>query len=212
MPPSNPDAGRSQGASGPVSRLLFLDDDPERAEVFLKDYPHAVWVQTAADCIEKLGETWDEVHLDHDLGGERYVNLDREDCGMEVVRWICLLPRPHLKKTRFYIHSHNASAATMMAMQILSNGFFVEVRPFGSGPLPPLPPEDPLPRPPSPWLLTVGRVLRWLMGRPQPITPRHLREELASIEAHRRARAAADPPPPNPPDGPPPDESRPSSS
>src|SRR4051812_35720793 len=29
------------------SRILFLDDDPERAAVFLAECPAAVWVQTA---------------------------------------------------------------------------------------------------------------------------------------------------------------------
>ena len=51
--------------------ILFLDDDPERAEIFLADNPEAVWVQTAEECIARLAEAWDEVHLDHDLGGER---------------------------------------------------------------------------------------------------------------------------------------------
>ena len=72
----------------PPPRILFLDDDDLRAEVFLGDHPQAVWVQTAAECIAKLEEPWDEVHLDHDLGGEVFVNIDRDDCGMAVVRWI----------------------------------------------------------------------------------------------------------------------------
>ena len=56
-------------------RILFLDDDPARAEIFLAENPEAVWVQTADECIARLEEDWDEVHLDHDLGGERFVDL-----------------------------------------------------------------------------------------------------------------------------------------
>ena len=113
------------------ARLLFLDDDPARAQAFLTDNPAAVWVQTVVECLARLEESWDEVHLDHDLGGERYVDLGREDCGMEVVRWLCLESRPHLLSTRFYIHSHNANAATIMVAQMSVAGYQVEFRPFG---------------------------------------------------------------------------------
>lgn len=91
-------------------------------------------MQTVADCIGRLSERWDEVHLDHDLGGEQFVDHSREDCGMEVVRWICLEPRPHLKSARFLVHSHNIQAATIMGLQLLANGFKVDVRPFGAPP------------------------------------------------------------------------------
>jgi hypothetical protein len=125
----------------PAPRILFLDDDPMRAEIFLATNPQAVWVETASACIARLAQEWDEVHLDHDLGGERFVDLSRDDCGMEVVRWLCLEPHPHLKETRFLIHSHNPIAAEMMAMQIHVAGFRVENRPFGvAAPL--SPPED----------------------------------------------------------------------
>ncbi|MGE3820235.1 MAG: cyclic-phosphate processing receiver domain-containing protein [Isosphaeraceae bacterium] len=118
--------------SSPSRKVLFLDDDPMRAQIFLNDHPEAIWVQTAVECIARLSERWDEVHLDHDLGGEQFVDHARDDCGMEVVRWICLEPRPHLKRTRFLVHSHNIQAATIMGLQMLANGFKVDVRPFGA--------------------------------------------------------------------------------
>lgn len=135
-------------ADGPEpspSRRLFLDDDPARSEIFLADFPDAVWVQTAAECIARLAEPWDEVHLDHDLGGEHFVDVSRPDCGMEVVRWLCVEPRPHLRAAKFLVHSHNPNAATMMGMQLMLAGFTVEVRPFGSPPPPPTT-EEPPPR------------------------------------------------------------------
>ena len=131
---------------GRPRRLLFLDDDPTRAAVFLAENPDAVWVQTAADCLARLAERWDEVHLDHDLGGEHFVDLSRVDCGMEVVRWLCLEPRPHLARTQFFIHSHNASAAMTMAMQMYVAGYRVEARPFGAPPPPPRSPRRARPR------------------------------------------------------------------
>jgi hypothetical protein len=121
-------------------RVLFLDDDPVRASIFLDEHPDAEWVQTAEDCIARLAECWDEIHLDHDLGGEVFVDMERDDCGMAVVRWLCLEPRPHLRRARFYVHSHNASASWMMVAQMLASGFQVEGRPFGAPPPPPSPP------------------------------------------------------------------------
>jgi hypothetical protein len=112
---------------------LFLDDDVERAREFLAEYPDAVWVQTVPECLEQLLDPWDEVHLDHDLGGEQFVEISREDCGMEVVRWLANEPRMHLRPTQFYVHSHNGVAAYFMVLQLKSLGFRVEGSPFGAG-------------------------------------------------------------------------------
>ena len=115
----------------PVRRLLFLDDDPRRAEIFLADNPQAVWVQTVVECVSCLQETWDEVHLDHDLGGKQHVSVDEVDCGMEVIRWLCKEPRDHLLPTLFFVHSHNYAAGLLMVMHMRSGGFRAEFRPFG---------------------------------------------------------------------------------
>lgn len=115
----------------PALRILFLDDDPQRAEMFLVRYDHAVWVQTAADCIEQLARPWDQVHLDHDLGGEHYVDSSRPDCGMEVVRWLCTELREWLRETSFIIHSHNAEAGECMTRSLTETGYRASYRPFG---------------------------------------------------------------------------------
>jgi hypothetical protein len=149
-------------------RRLFLDDDPERAAHFLGDHPDAVWVQTVPECVAMLAQRWDEVHLDHDLGGEVYVDMDREDCGMEVVRWLARQPRPHLRRSRFTVHSHNMVAAFIMAMQIRAMGYRVEARPFG------LEPPESEPRPTSglarQWERARALILR-LRGRQAPDPP-----------------------------------------
>jgi len=128
--------GNGSAPDGPPRRILFLDDDPERATRFHMEVPHAVWVSTAAECLEKLKEYWDEIHLEHDLGGEILVDCARQDCGMEIVRTLSLEPHPHLKSTYFYVHSHNGSASEMMVMQLRAAGYQVEARPFGRGPIP----------------------------------------------------------------------------
>lgn len=123
-----------------MRRRLFLDDDPARAEVFLARHPDATWVQTVPECLERLAERWGEVHLDHDLGGEHYVDSDRVDCGMEVVRWLTGEPRPHLARARFTVHSHNMVAAYEMVFRLRAAGFRVAARPFGLN-LPEAPPD-----------------------------------------------------------------------
>jgi hypothetical protein len=112
-------------------RLLFLDDDPNRAELFLRDHPQAVWVTTVPNCLARLAEPWDEVHLDHDLGGMTFVDSSNTDCGMEVIRWLCKEPRAHLKSTLFFVHTHNATAGLLMVLLMRGAGFQAEFRPFG---------------------------------------------------------------------------------
>jgi hypothetical protein len=135
--PGAPESGRTPVADAdpasqpaPKPLVLFLDDDPARAELFLARYPAAVWVQTARDCIDRLSEGWDQVHLDHDLGGERFVDPSRSDCGMEVVRWLCAEFRGQLRDTQFIIHSHNVEAAEMMVWGLYEAGYHAAYRPF----------------------------------------------------------------------------------
>jgi hypothetical protein len=111
-------------------RVLFLDDNHDRAQVFLNAHPYAVWVETARDCLERLAGPWDEVHLDHDLGGEAFVDHEREDCGMEVVRWLCDEFRPHLRDCLFVVHTRNPDASCMMVMHLQVTGYRVVERPF----------------------------------------------------------------------------------
>ncbi len=111
-------------------RILFLDDDPKRGNAFLHDHPGARWVLTARDCIDALSDPWNEVWLDHDLGGEVYVDSGREDCGMEVVRWIRENRPEHLMDTRFTVHSFNAPAAMHMVGDLRGAGYNVVYQPF----------------------------------------------------------------------------------
>ena len=116
-------------------RILFLDDDPARAEIFLERFPEACWVRTVSECLRALAEPWDIVHLDHDLEGEKYVPSERADCGMEVVRWLRAEQRSHLGDACFIVHTHNTAAGAFMLQALSEAGYHAEYRPFGCEPL-----------------------------------------------------------------------------
>jgi hypothetical protein len=124
----------ADGRPAATHRVLFLDDDPARAESFLSENPQAIWVQTVEECVGRLVESWDEVHLDHDLGGQVFVDTNKTDCGMEVIRWLCKERRDHLNSTRFFVHTHNSLAGLLMVLQMQSSGYQAEFRPFGVDP------------------------------------------------------------------------------
>ena len=125
-------------------------------------------MRTAENCIAHLAEPWDEVHLDHDLGGDVFVDFERDDCGMAVVRWLCAQPRAHLAKTRFFVHTHNLNAACLMVLHLEVMGYEVRVRPFGTA----------LDQPARP-----GR-LRSLAGAGDPVAPE--RQQAADGPGGRR--------------------------
>jgi hypothetical protein len=82
-------------------------------------------------CLAQLAERWDEIHLDHDLCGRMFVDSADAESGMEVIRWLCKEPRPHLKHARFFVHTHNATAGLLMVLMMQCGGYRAEYRPFG---------------------------------------------------------------------------------
>jgi CheY-like chemotaxis protein len=101
--------------------VLFLDDSPERAKHFRSIVPSAVFVTTAEECIAELGKRqWDYVFLDHDLGGEVYVDTAEKNTGSEVVRWIGK-HRPQIGQ--IVVHSCNYDAAMYMVIDLIAAGY-----------------------------------------------------------------------------------------
>lgn len=124
------------------NRTLFLDDDPNRAAITYQRWPrekcdNTIWcstVNTTILVLEDYGTELLEVYLDHDLGGETYVNSEREDSGMEVVRWLESLSKESLKAfegTTFICHSHNLRAGRNMTFRIRALGLHSKQIPFG---------------------------------------------------------------------------------
>jgi len=102
--------------------ILFLDDNNNRGSYFMEQHPDATWVKTVEDCIHQLSRDveWDSIWLDHDLGGGSMVDSSRTDCGMEIVRWMCISP---VKVKFVVVHSHNHGAADTMIKELGNAGY-----------------------------------------------------------------------------------------
>lgn len=119
--------------------IVFLDDDPNRAAVLnqrmlARDVEHTIWVHNVEETLDLLinyRERLRYVSLDHDLGSETYVHSGREDCGMEVIRWLEKQSPLDYKDVVFVIHSWNIPAARKMAVRLIDKGYRVLQVPFG---------------------------------------------------------------------------------
>jgi len=100
-------------------KILLLEDDYNRVEQFRKRVDELnerniakselVHVETAKDCIEKLeNDTFNLILLDHDLGGEVYVDTNSDNTGSEVARWINKNPE---KMNGVFIITHTFNPA-----------------------------------------------------------------------------------------------------
>ena len=107
---------------------LFMDDSVTRQQRFSQQYPHATIVSTAEQAISMLQtQTFTVVHLDHDLGDEIYVDSDRPDTGMEVVRWI-VENRPVVGTV--VVHTMNHEAGPLMVERLREAGYEADWVPF----------------------------------------------------------------------------------
>jgi len=113
-----------------MKTTLFLDDCPNRCKSFRSNFPWATIVNDAESCIAELKkQDWDQVFLDHDLGGTTYQDASDKNSGSEVVRWI-LKNKP--KVGLFVCHSLNGPARENMVMALRSAGYGVGTIPFNS--------------------------------------------------------------------------------
>lgn len=111
-------------------KILFLDDDKRRTVKFKSLVPCAMTAETSEQMIELLSEDahFDFVFLDHDLGGEIYVDSSRDDTGMEVVRWI-VKNKPSIGQV--VVHSLNYPCAMEMVRDLKDAGYvFTFYMPF----------------------------------------------------------------------------------
>lgn len=119
-----------------MTRVLILDDDPQRHETFLRMFAsHDIEVRQAftaqqAINILNLTDRFDLVCLDHDLGEFSETLIGEPGCGMDVAEFIFLhIDQKKLPK-QVLIHSWNAPAAKRMEETIRGTGIKVLATPF----------------------------------------------------------------------------------
>ena len=109
--------------------ILFLDDNPTRIAHFRQAVPYATIVETAKDCVKQIDtEQWDWILLDHDLGGEEFVDSSRADTGMEVVRH--LIEHKPDSLPQIVVHSLNSLAREQMCLDLVLAGYEATPIPF----------------------------------------------------------------------------------
>jgi len=113
-------------------KVLILEDDINRINEFRKRFigiAMPVFVDTAKDAIDFIkANAWlahDMICLDHDLGGETYVDTAYKNTGSEVARYLFVNP----VDAAIIIHSLNTPAADFMA-DLLADSHLVFRIPF----------------------------------------------------------------------------------
>jgi hypothetical protein len=114
--------------------VLFLDDDPIRLDRFKSLMPYAVQVSTADEAMEALTEdSYDVIFLDHDLGGEIFVDSDVHNTGATVALWLSDNLTYIQHKSLIVIHSFNPVGVDYM-YNLLKDSYKTIKAPFGSIP------------------------------------------------------------------------------
>jgi len=125
--------------------ILFLDPDPKRAvlahqRMTDEDQSQTIWCKTYEEAQTTLWNYRDElteVHLEHDLGEQPYMNTRSEESGMEIVRYLENLSVHHdnlfgsYKKMKWTVHTWNDHAGPIMVERLRKIGLSVELKPFG---------------------------------------------------------------------------------
>lgn len=121
--------------------ILILEDCPNRIRKFRQHFVgHNMVIHDTADAFKVAlvsGPVWDLVMLDHDLGGQVYVDTTDTNTGSEVVRFM-VDPVNNVKSfittatPAIIVHSLNIGAAEAMTYDLDRAGFSVKRIPFTS--------------------------------------------------------------------------------
>jgi CheY-like chemotaxis protein len=117
-------------------RILVLEDSLERHRQFKERFIENgsityTIVENAEDCKALLLENeYDVIMLDHDLGGEIFVDSNQKNTGAEVSRWIAENKSSIKGDPVFIIHSLNPNGSKIMEQTIKSEFHLVYRIPF----------------------------------------------------------------------------------
>ena len=111
-------------------KILILEDSEQRNFHFkeqLRQFEYTI-TETAQEAIEELKTNrFGLIFLDHDLGGEVYVDTRNTNTGSEVARWLVASDTP--RSVGIIIHSMNLPAAREMEA-VLRGGGFIHTTPY----------------------------------------------------------------------------------
>jgi CheY-like chemotaxis protein len=116
-------------------RILFLDDNSARHKTFEKKVGNGhlvtyVWSAIEAQNVMISEPRFDVFSLDHDLGGEEMVDINKENTGSAVARFIVNeLPQDKYPE-KIIIHSMNPIGAKNMETILVNAGFNAARFPF----------------------------------------------------------------------------------
>ncbi len=120
------------------SIIVFVEGDPQRAALQFQrmtpaDQNRTFWVKTVPEAIDMLTnyrERLDIFSMAYNLNGEEYNHPSREDCGLEIVRFLEKAEPEMYAQVRFVIHSWS-SAGVKMTARLRKKGYRVICAPFG---------------------------------------------------------------------------------
>lgn len=111
-----------------MKNVLFLDDDEYRHNSIRPIISHDP-AYTASEAIEKLkANSYEIVFLDHDLGGEVYVDsFGEKETGYTVAKWIV---DNEIKIPLIVLHSLNSQGSNNQARLLKNAGYHVVQKGF----------------------------------------------------------------------------------
>ena len=116
-------------------KVFVLEDDPNRIETIKNrfgkkaNFIFTVNIQEAKEKFNPVNENYDLIMLDHDLGGQVYVDSKENNTGAEFCRWIL---KNKFNLPQVIIHSHNIVGAEIMEEYLIKGGHNVLKIPFGN--------------------------------------------------------------------------------
>ena len=116
-------------------RVLFLDDDQARHDVFARECPALlIAAHSHAEAVSALSEAvFDIAFLDRDLGDFGPQGYGKpEATGEDTARYIASMP-PERRPALVVVHSWNKQGARRMADTLIDAGVRVRVCPFKYG-------------------------------------------------------------------------------
>ncbi len=115
-------------------KIFILEDDEERIKLF-EQYgigQDLTIARTYEEAITKFAPPYALICLDHDLGGNVYVQSEGEEkTGYHFVQWMLANYQQETLATRAIVHSYNPDGANKMCHEINKSGGSAIKIPFG---------------------------------------------------------------------------------